>query len=72
MFGRGWLWKGTSRTPRHVDYIPAHRTLLPLVNPNDGHPGFFMVMPLQVISAGAFGRVEPDRIYSSIVHESKN
>jgi hypothetical protein len=57
---------------RHVEYVPAHPLCLPLVNPNGGHPGFFMMVMLPVISAGAFGRVEPESILTDVVHESRN
>lgn len=65
----GWVWKSE---PKHVAYVPAHRLAVPLVNPNDGHPGFFMVMPLEVIHAAAYGRAMPERVVTTIIHESRN
>ena len=60
-----------SQNPPVTRYVPAHQVCVPEHGPNI--PAcFFTLLPLPVISAGAYGRADVEQVYTVAIHQSRS
>lgn len=64
-------WFKTKKPVQHLAYAPAHACILPAHGPRVP-VGFFMVLPLPMVSAEDYGRVLIDEVYNAPIYCSRS